>query len=60
MIRYLLQMALLASVLLVVDAQRQRRSRKSQERDITPEEVEQITDDATIVDDEEARKYVAE
>ena len=53
-------MALLASVLQVVDAQRQRRSRKTQERDITPEEVEQITDDATIVDDEEARKYVAD
>lgn len=47
---------------LFVSAERQRRRRKEDERDITPSEVEEITDDSTIEDDpdELAKKAMME
>ena len=47
---------------LFVSAQRQRRQRKEDERDITPSEVEEITDDSSIEDDpdELAKKAMME
>lgn len=47
---------------LFVNAQRQRRQRKEEERDITPSEVEEITDDKSIEDDpdELAKKAMME
>jgi hypothetical protein len=36
-----------------VSTQRQRRSRREQERDITADEIVEITEDKTIVDDED-------
>jgi len=51
--KFLIALLIILSYLSDISAERQRRSRRESERDITADEVIEISDDNTITDDED-------